>query len=134
MVGQRCWRRHVDVCRPVGLQRLRGLNGRHPIRPPGIAMEQWLGCRCHLGLDWLIGLRALDGLRAECWTLGATVESSLAVLPLLLCRRRAVVVGSLAQRGVIVITPSERRQLERGRLPSRTSGAVAGQLCQRVGQ
>ena len=78
MVGQRKLAGMLTsaVWRGGALQQLRvgiGLNGRHPIRPPGITMEQWLGCRCP---PWprlaLIGLRALERLAcsAECWDTG----------------------------------------------------------------
>lgn len=43
-----------------------GLNGRHPIAPPGITLEQWLGTRCP---PWprlaLLGLRALERVAAS---------------------------------------------------------------------
>ena len=78
MVGQRKLAGMLTsaVWRGGALQQLRvgiGLNGRHPIRPPGITMEQWLGCRAP---PWprlaLIGLRALERLacRADCWDTG----------------------------------------------------------------
>ena len=65
------------VWRGAELQQLRigiGLNGRHPIRPPGITLEQWLGAgRCP---PWprlaLMGLRALERLacRDQAWDTG----------------------------------------------------------------
>ena len=75
MVGQRklagvlssvIWRGSTPRLLRFGI----GLNGRHPIAPPGITLEQWLQGRCP-GFDQLllIGLAAIERLarEAESW-------------------------------------------------------------------
>ena len=43
-----------------------GLNGRHPIAPPGITLEQWLGDRCpRFDQLLMLGLRAIERLARE---------------------------------------------------------------------
>ena len=75
MVGQRKLAGVLTsaVWRGGELRQLRvglGLNGRHPIAPPGITLEQWLGTRCP---PWprlaLLGLRALERVAASATSL-----------------------------------------------------------------
>ena len=43
-----------------------GLNGRHPIAPPGITLEQWLGDSCpRFDQLLMLGLRAIERLASE---------------------------------------------------------------------